>query len=90
MGVEASLHDIITRRLELDAPDEAWVYLVLAALEGGTAFEAALEADARIGPLKTAASPTPGRPCRGPAIIIPTNSRPPSRRSRTGWSRCVN
>ena len=55
MSGDESLQQIITRRLEAEAPAEAnWPYFVLAALDGAAAFEAALLPDAQIGPLKTA------------------------------------
>jgi recombinational DNA repair ATPase RecF len=60
MSGEESLHEIITRRLEADAPSEAtWPYFVLAALEGGEAFDAALQPESQIGPLKAAGSSAP-------------------------------
>lgn len=55
MNGDESLHEIITRRLEADAPGEAaWPYFVLAALDGASAFDAALQPESQIGPLKTA------------------------------------
>lgn len=60
MSGEESLQEIITRRLESEAPGEAnWPYFVLAAFDGAAAFEAALKPDAPIGPLKTAGSAPP-------------------------------
>lgn len=57
MTTETSLFEIITRRLQAEAPEDSeYPYLVLAALEGGDAFEAAIRPDAQIGPLKTAQS----------------------------------
>ncbi len=57
MTADTSLHGLIASRLEQEAPNEEWIYLVLAALEGGDAFEKALLPDAQIGPLKTATAP---------------------------------
>jgi len=57
MTTEASLHGLIASRLEQEASNEEWIYLVLAALEGGDAFEKALLPDAQIGPLKSAKAP---------------------------------
>ena len=58
MSGDESLHEIITRRLEADAPGEAaWPYFVLAALDGASAFDAALQPESQIGPLKTAKAP---------------------------------
>ena len=60
MSGDESLQQIITRRLEVEAPGEAnWPYLVLAALDGDAALEAALQAEAQIGPLKTASAAPP-------------------------------
>jgi recombinational DNA repair ATPase RecF len=60
MSGDESLQQIITRRLEVEAPGEAnWPYFVLAALDGDAAFEAALQADAQIGPLKAAGASLP-------------------------------
>lgn len=58
MSGDESLHEIITRRLEADAPNEPiWPYFVLAALDGASAFEAALQPESQIGLLKTSKAP---------------------------------
>jgi recombinational DNA repair ATPase RecF len=60
MSTNESLHDLITRRLSSEAHEQAdWPYLVLAALESGAAFEAALLPDAQIAQLRTAMSAAP-------------------------------
>ena len=60
MSGDDSLQQIITRRLESEAPGEAnWPYFVLAALDGAASFEAALEPDAPIGPLRAAGAAPP-------------------------------
>jgi recombinational DNA repair ATPase RecF len=65
MSGDESLQQIITRRLEAEAPGEAnWPYFVLAALDGAAALEAALQPDAQIGPLKTAGASAPFVPPR--------------------------
>lgn len=59
MTTDATLHDIIMRRLDQDGLDGEAVYLVLAALEGGEVFEAALRPEAVIAALATVAASLP-------------------------------